>query len=113
MGCKAYAATNGGDHDTVREAASAGMVAGGRSRKRLLRSANGSLRSSGEPVGLPLAGSNVSQPHLRRAPCDHRNFVSNAAYGGLVQCFLKDYVGEDRKVLRSLNISRVVDKSAI
>ena len=27
--------------------------------------------------------------HLRRAPCDHRNLASNAAHGGLVQCFLK------------------------
>ena len=36
--CKAQRAANGGDHDTVREAAGAGMVAGGRSRKRLLRS---------------------------------------------------------------------------
>jgi len=37
-GCKAQRAANGGDHDTVREAVSAGMIAGGRSRKRLPRS---------------------------------------------------------------------------
>ena len=24
---------------------------------------------------------------LRRTPCDHRNLASNAAHGGLIQCF--------------------------
>ena len=37
-GCKAQRTANGGGHDTVREAMGAGMVACGRSRKRLLRS---------------------------------------------------------------------------
>ena len=37
-GRKAQRAANGGDHDTVRKAAGVGMVACGRSHKRLLRS---------------------------------------------------------------------------
>jgi hypothetical protein len=46
MECKEGDDANGSDHDTVREAVGAGMVASGRSRNRLLRS-------------------NVSRPRLR------------------------------------------------
>ncbi|MDE2310660.1 MAG: BON domain-containing protein, partial [Betaproteobacteria bacterium] len=50
------------------------------------------LAREGLPAAAPAIGCcavTCRSRHLRRAPCDHRDSASNAAHGGLVQCFLK------------------------
>ena len=97
---------NGGDHDTVREAEGAGMVAGDRSRKRLLCS-------------------NVSRPRIGKR-CNAADAASSfnpkghLSAGELLRCGLlveNDYTAQSasctsshKQVARSMKLTEMVSK---
>ena len=84
MDCKAHDAANGGDHDTVRVAASAGMVAGGRSRKRLLRITSDLASVVGSPGRMAITNDLPLQRLSQMASCFTSSFISNVSHATFV-----------------------------